>query len=131
MNTSSVISQNIADVQLWQRRVVPTHYDMKRLAKHVAERLEELSFCVVFERDLERCGPRKGIARPERERKIQAFAESQGWTAAIVDGAFGTRAIFRRLEPGPPRFLNPSFCKRKRTAQCSAENVSSKTYCAA
>jgi hypothetical protein len=102
MNTSSVISQNIADVQLWQRRVGPTYPDMKRLAKHVAERLEERSFCVVFEGDLERCWPLKGIARSERERKIQAFAESQGWTAVIVDGAFGTRAIFRRLEPGAP-----------------------------
>jgi hypothetical protein len=72
---------------------------MKILAKHVAAQLEERSFCVVFEGDLERCWPRKGIARSERERKIQAFAESQGWTAAIVDGAFGTRAIFRRLQP--------------------------------
>jgi hypothetical protein len=100
MNTSSVISQNIADVQLWQRRVGPTHYDMKILLKHVAARLEERSFCVVFEGDLERCWPRKVIAWSERERKIQAFAESQGWTAAIVEGAFDTRAIFRRLEPG-------------------------------
>jgi hypothetical protein len=82
---------------------------MKVLAKHVAARLEERSFCVVFEGDLERCWPRKGIARSQRERKIQAFAESQGWTAAIVEGAFGTRAIFRRLEPGAsavPKSLN-------------------------
>ena len=100
MNTASVISQNIADVQLWQRRVGLTQYAMKILAKHVAARLEKRSFCVVFEDDLERCWPRKGIARSERERKIQAFAESQSWTAAIVEGAFGTRAIFRRLEPG-------------------------------
>jgi hypothetical protein len=76
MNTSSVISQNIADVQLWQRRVGLTHSDMKILAKHVAARLEDRSFCVVFEGDLERCWPRKEIA-PERERKIQAFAESR------------------------------------------------------
>ena len=82
---------------------------MKILAKHVAAQLEERSFCVVFEGDLERCWPRKEIARSERERKIQAFAESQGWTAAIVDGAFGTSAIFRRLEPGAsavPKSLN-------------------------
>jgi hypothetical protein len=121
MNTSSVISQNVADVQLWQRRVGLTHQDMKRLAKHVAAQLEERSFCVVFEGDLERCWPRKGIARSERERKIQAFAKSRGWTAAIVDGAFGTRQYFEDWNPGPPRFLSPSFCKRKRTAQCSAE----------
>jgi hypothetical protein len=73
---------------------------MKILAKHVAARLEERSFCVVFEDDLGRCWPSEGIPRSERERKIQAFAESEGWTAAIVEGAFGTRAIFRRLEPG-------------------------------
>jgi hypothetical protein len=76
---------------------------MKILAKHVAAQLEERSFCVVFEGDLERCWPRKGIARPERERKIQAFAESQGWTAAIVEGAFGTRAIISKI--GTPRYL--------------------------
>ena len=109
MNTSSVISQNIADVQLWPRRVGLIHYDMKILAKHVAAQLQERSFCVIFEGDLERCWPRKGIARSERERKIRAFAESQGWTAAILEGAFGTRAVFRRLEPGAsavPKFLN-------------------------
>src|SRR4026208_2552778 len=38
---------------------------------------------------------------------------------------------FEGWNPGLPRFLNPSYCKRNRTAQCSAENVSSKTYCAA
>jgi len=82
---------------------------MKILVKHVAAQLEERSFCVVFESDLERCWPRRGIARSERERKIQAFADSQGWSAAIVDSAFGTRAIFQRLEPGAspvPKSLN-------------------------
>ena len=72
--------------------------DMKILAKHVAAQLNERSFCVVFEGDLERCWPGAEMAWSERERKIQAFAESQGWTAAIVDGAFGARAIFR-VEP--------------------------------
>jgi hypothetical protein len=71
---------------------------MKILTKHVAARLEERPFCVVFENDLERCWPRKEMVRPDREREIQAFAESQGWTAAIVDGPFGTRAIFERPE---------------------------------
>jgi len=69
--------------------------DMKILAKHVAARLEERAFCVVFENDLERCWPRTEMARSERERKIQAFAESHGWTAAILEGAFGIRAVFR------------------------------------
>ena len=72
-----------------------TKYEM--LAKQVAARLEEREFCVVFENDLERCWPRKEMRRSEREKEIQAFAESQGWTAAILDGAFGSRAIFRRL----------------------------------
>jgi hypothetical protein len=70
---------------------------MKMLAKQVAARLEEREFCVVFENDLERCWPRKEMRRSEREKEIQTFAESQGWTAAILDGAFGSRAIFRRL----------------------------------
>ena len=78
----------------------PDYGGMKILAKHVAERLEEQAFCVVFEGDLERCWPRKGIAGSERERKIQTFANSHGWTAAILEGEFGTRAIFQRLGPG-------------------------------
>jgi hypothetical protein len=73
--------------------------DMKILAKQVAERLEEQAFCVVFAGDLERCWPRKGMAWSERERKIHTFANSHGWTAAILEGEFGTRAIFERLEP--------------------------------
>jgi hypothetical protein len=44
MNTSSVISQNIADVQLWQRRVGLTQYDMKILVKHVAAPLKNAHF---------------------------------------------------------------------------------------
>ena len=71
---------------------------LKTLAKHVAANLEERSFCVVFENDLNRCGPRRGIARSERERQIQSFAESQGWAATIIEGEFGSRAIF--FKPG-------------------------------
>ena len=71
---------------------------MEVLAKQVAARLEKRPFCVVFENDLECWWPLKEIMQSEREREIQAFAESQGWTAAIVEGPFGTRAIFRRLE---------------------------------
>jgi len=70
---------------------------VKILAKHVSARLEERAFCVVFENDLERCWPFKKLTRSEREREIQDFADSQGWTAAILEGAFGTRAIFRTL----------------------------------
>jgi len=69
---------------------------LKTLAEHIAARLEERAFCVVFENDLERCWPRKELARTKREREIQGFAESQGWTAAILDTGFGTRAILQK-----------------------------------
>jgi muramoyltetrapeptide carboxypeptidase LdcA involved in peptidoglycan recycling len=72
---------------------------LKTLTKYVAAQLEERAFCVVFENDLEHCWARKDTTRAKRERDIQSFAESQGWTAAIVEGGFGTRAIFRKLEP--------------------------------
>jgi hypothetical protein len=70
---------------------------LKTLAKHVAARLRERPFCVVFEDDLELGWPSKGMAPEIRERGIQDFAESQGWSAAIVDSGFGTRAVFHRL----------------------------------
>jgi len=70
---------------------------MKTLAKDIAARLGEGAFCVVFEDDLERCWPSNKIPPAKRAREIQHFAESQGWAAAILEGAFGTRAIFRRL----------------------------------
>jgi len=71
---------------------------LKTLAEHIAARLEERTFCVVFENDLERCWLCKEIARTKREREIQGFAKSQGWTAAILEGGFGMRAIFQRLD---------------------------------
>jgi hypothetical protein len=77
----------------------PTIMVLKALAENIAARLQERAFCVVFENDLERCWPRKEMARTKREREIQGFAESQGWTAAILEGGFGMRAIFRSLEP--------------------------------
>ena len=72
---------------------------MKILAEHIAQQLKERGFCVVFEDDLERCWPSGGMSQAEREREIQDFAESQGWTAAIQAG-FTTRAIFQKAEPG-------------------------------
>jgi hypothetical protein len=59
---------------------------LKTLTKYVAAQLEERAFCVVFENDLEHCWARKDTTRAKRERDIQSFAESQGWTAAIVEG---------------------------------------------
>jgi hypothetical protein len=67
---------------------------LKTLAKHVAARLRERAFCVVFEDDLERGWPSKGMAPEIRKRRIQDFAESQGWNAALVDSGFGTRGYF-------------------------------------
>ena len=70
---------------------------MKTLAKDIAAKLGEGVFCVVFEDDLERCWPSNKMPQAIREKEIQDFAQSQGWAAAILEGAFGTRAIFRNL----------------------------------
>jgi hypothetical protein len=72
---------------------------LKTLAECIAPQLQEREFCVIFDRDLERCWPSSRMARAEREREIQSFAESQSWTAAILEGGFGVRAIFQK--PGP------------------------------
>jgi len=72
---------------------------MKTLAKRIAARIGERAFCVVFEDDLERCWPNKEMTEAKRNREIQNFAESRGWTAAILEGAFGTRAIFEARSP--------------------------------
>jgi hypothetical protein len=74
------------------------HAALKILAEHIAQRLKEREFCVVFEGDLERCWQSSGMSQAERERKIQDFAESQGWTAAILETG-ATRAIFQKAEP--------------------------------
>jgi hypothetical protein len=73
---------------------------LKTLAKHIAAQLEERSFCVVFEDDLKRCWPSNQMPEAERNSEIHRFAESQGWSATILDGVFGTRAIFEKREPG-------------------------------
>ena len=70
---------------------------MKTLTNHIAARIGERAFCVVFEDELERCWPGNKIAEARRRGDIQNFAESHGWTAAILEGAFGTRAIFEGL----------------------------------
>jgi hypothetical protein len=72
---------------------------MKILAKHIVARLGERAFCVVFEDDLERCWPSDKVAAVKRNREIQNFAESHACTAAILEGAFGTRAIFEARSP--------------------------------
>jgi muramoyltetrapeptide carboxypeptidase LdcA involved in peptidoglycan recycling len=73
---------------------------LKALAKHIATQLKKRGFCIVFEEDLERCWPSKQMSEAEREREIQRFAEAQRWSAKIVEGGLGTRAIFEELRPG-------------------------------
>jgi hypothetical protein len=73
---------------------------LKTLAKHIASRLRGRAFCVVFEDDLERCWPSNQMPEAERNSEIHRFAESQDWSATILDGVFGTRAIFEKREPG-------------------------------
>jgi hypothetical protein len=75
------------------------HAALKILAEHIAQELEHRGFCLVFEHDMERCWPSSGMSQAEREGKIQDFAESQGWTAAILDAGSATRAIFQKSEP--------------------------------
>jgi len=72
---------------------------LKTLAKHIDAQLEKRPFCVVFEDDLKRCWPSNPMEQAERSSEIHGFAESHGWSATILEGVFGTRAIFRRLEP--------------------------------
>ena len=72
---------------------------MKTLANHIAAGIGERAFCVVFEDDLERCWPSNEMEEAKRKREIQNFAQSYGWTAAILEGAFGTRAIFEGSSP--------------------------------
>ena len=73
---------------------------LKALTNYIATQLEERPFCVVFEDDLKRCRPSTQMPQAERNDEIHRFAESHGWSATILEGAFGTRAIFQRLEPG-------------------------------
>jgi hypothetical protein len=73
---------------------------MKTLANQVGAKLEKRAFCVVFENDVERCWPSNKMTRTKRKEEIQSFAESQGWNATVLEGAFGIRVVFREgLEP--------------------------------
>ena len=74
------------------------HAGLKLLAEHIAQQLNERGFCVVFDRDLERCWSSGKMTRAEREREIQAFAESQGWTASILNAGFPMSARFQKAE---------------------------------
>jgi hypothetical protein len=69
---------------------------MDTLAEHIERRLKERAFCIVFEDEIERFWPRKNLASAEREKQIQAFAKSHGWSVSILhDLESGrTRAVF-------------------------------------
>ena len=73
---------------------------LKMLGKRIAAQLEKRPFCVVFEDDLKRCWPNSLTHQDEWKSEIHRFAESSGWSATILEGVFGTRAIFQRLESG-------------------------------
>ena len=66
----------------------------KTLIKHVATHLEERTFCVVFEDDLERCWPSETLEPAVREKEIQSFARSQGWVAVILTVDSGSEQYF-------------------------------------
>jgi hypothetical protein len=78
---------------------------MDELAKHIERILKERAFCLVFEAELERCWPSEVV---KREKEIQFFAESQGWTAVILTVDSGSRAIFRKLEQRPANYEGSS-----------------------
>ena len=73
---------------------------LKTLTKHIEVHLEERGLCVVFEDELKRCWPTNQTSDAERNSEIHRFAESRAWSATILDGVFGTRAIFEKQEPG-------------------------------
>jgi hypothetical protein len=89
---------------------------LKTLTEHIAAQPEERGFCVVFEDDLKRCWPNNLMSQEERNSEIHRFAASQGWSATILDGVFGTRAIFEKREPALPVSLAESNLEAKRTA---------------
>ena len=69
--------------------------DLEVLVRYVEWHLMGRSFCVVFEDQIDRYWPIKKMTDTERERQIQAFAESHGWNAFMhKTEADRTRAIF-------------------------------------
>lgn len=72
---------------------------MEIVSEHIAQQLSGREFCLLFEDELERYWPSEKSAGTEREKKVEAFARSRGWTASVLEGDFGTRAIFRKQKP--------------------------------
>jgi hypothetical protein len=70
---------------------------MDELAKYIERSLKKRGFCLVLEDELERCWPSQKIKRAHREKQIQAFAESHGWTVAVLHTESGVvRAMYGR-----------------------------------
>jgi hypothetical protein len=68
---------------------------LESLARRIERDLDERHFCVVFEDEIERCWPTETLESVEREKQIEAFAESRGWNVSIHNSYSGfTRAIF-------------------------------------
>jgi len=68
---------------------------LERLVRRIERDLDERHFCIVFEDEIERCWPTETFEFMEREKQIQAFAESRGWNVSIHNSDSGfTRAIF-------------------------------------
>jgi len=70
---------------------------MDTLTEHIERSLKERAFYVVFEDELEHCWPSEKIDPEERDKQIQAFAESHGWIVSVLNTDSGrSRAIFER-----------------------------------
>ena len=70
---------------------------LETLARHIEWHLKERPFYIVFEDEIDRYWPTEKLTDTERERQIQAFAESHGWNAFIHNtDPDRTRAIFLR-----------------------------------
>jgi len=54
---------------------------LETLARHIEWHLKEKPFYIVFEDVMERYWPFEKLTDTERERQVQAFAESHGWNA--------------------------------------------------
>ena len=66
---------------------------LERLVRRIERDLDERHFCIVFEDEIERCWPTETFEFMEREKQIQAFAESRGWNVSIHNSDSGfTRA---------------------------------------
>ena len=67
---------------------------MKKLKKHIDERLEVKALCTVFQSDFNHIWPRP--VDSERMEKIRKFAEENNYSVKILDP--GIRVIFRKLD---------------------------------